>query len=91
MVLLLLYLDSIGLAAARIDVLALRVVMIPAFAIETVCCSWNTCVRLEMEEPQKITNHDFVKDTPSRVRHLVEFVNAADTAVTQDESTTTTV
>jgi hypothetical protein len=29
-----------GLAAARIEVRALRVVMIPAFAMETVCCSY---------------------------------------------------
>jgi hypothetical protein len=28
-----------GFAAARIDVRAFRVVMIPALAIETVCCS----------------------------------------------------
>lgn len=30
-----------GLAAARIEVRALRVVMIPAFAMETVCCSYT--------------------------------------------------
>jgi hypothetical protein len=29
-----------GLAAARIEVRAWRVVMIPAFAMETVCCSY---------------------------------------------------
>ena len=34
----LLYLPYKGLAAAKIEVLALRVVVIPAFAIETVCC-----------------------------------------------------
>jgi hypothetical protein len=33
------YLEPTGLAAARTDVRALRVVIIPAFAIETVCCS----------------------------------------------------
>lgn len=33
------YRELIGFAAARIDVLAFNVVMIPAFAIETVCCS----------------------------------------------------
>ena len=33
------YFDPIGLAAARIDVRALSVVMIPALAMETVCCS----------------------------------------------------
>jgi len=33
------YRELIGFAAARIDVLAFNVVIIPAFAIETVCCS----------------------------------------------------
>jgi len=33
------YLEPTGFAAARIDVRALRVVIIPALAIETVCCS----------------------------------------------------
>lgn len=33
------YFEPTGLAAARIDVRALSVVMIPALAIETVCCS----------------------------------------------------
>ena len=35
--------------------------------------------------------HGFVDRGTVLVVHLVEFVNAADTAVTQDESTTTTV
>jgi len=34
-----LYLLPTGLAAARIEVRALSVVMMPALAIETVCCS----------------------------------------------------
>ena len=38
------YLEPTGLAAARMDVRALRVVMIPAFAIETVCCSYLIAV-----------------------------------------------
>ena len=38
------YLEPTGLAAARIDVRALRVVMMPAFAIETVCCSYLIAV-----------------------------------------------
>ena len=33
------YLDPTGLAAARMEVRALRVVMMPALAMETVCCS----------------------------------------------------
>lgn len=35
----LLYLPYRGLAAARMEVLELRVVTIPALAMETVCCS----------------------------------------------------
>ena len=35
------YFDPTGLAAARTEVRAFRVVMIPALAIETVCCSWR--------------------------------------------------
>lgn len=35
------YFEPTGLAAARMDVRALRVVMIPAFAMETVCCSYT--------------------------------------------------
>ena len=38
-----LYFDPTGLAAARIEVRALRVVMMPALAIETVCCSITSC------------------------------------------------
>lgn len=33
------HLDFIGFAQARIDVLAFSVVMMPAFATDTVCCS----------------------------------------------------
>lgn len=39
MVFLELYLDSTGLADARMDVRAFKLVMIPALAIDTVCCS----------------------------------------------------
>lgn len=35
------YFDPTGLAAARMDVRAFSVVMIPALAIDTVCCSYN--------------------------------------------------
>lgn len=38
-----LYFDSIGLAEARIEVRAFSDVMIPAFAIDTVCCSMTSC------------------------------------------------
>jgi len=33
------YRELMGLAAARIEVRAFRVVMIPALAMDTVCCS----------------------------------------------------
>lgn len=51
-----LYLEPTGLAAARMDVRALRVVMIPALAIETVCCScWRemTGQRQSLLEPER--------------------------------------
>ena len=35
------YFELTGLAAARMDVRAFKVVIIPALAIETVCCSWR--------------------------------------------------
>jgi hypothetical protein len=38
-----LYRDSFGFAEARMDVRLFRVAMIPALAIETVCCSMASC------------------------------------------------
>jgi hypothetical protein len=38
----LLYLPCIGFAAARIEVQALSLVVIPALAIDTVCCSMTS-------------------------------------------------
>lgn len=35
-----LYFDPTGFAAARIDVRAFKVVMMPALAMDTVCCSY---------------------------------------------------
>ncbi len=40
----LLYLPYTGFAAARIDVQAFNQVVIPALAIETVCCSITSCI-----------------------------------------------
>lgn len=40
------YFEPTGLAAARMDVRALSVVMMPAFAMETVCCSWERTVTI---------------------------------------------
>jgi hypothetical protein len=57
------YFDPTGLAAARIDALALRVVIIPALAIDTVCCSYE----IKTRKSGNVTNakwfsiyHDFV-------------------------------
>ena len=36
-----LYREPTGFAAARMEVRAFKVVIIPAFAMETVCCSWT--------------------------------------------------
>lgn len=35
-----------------------------------------------------LTYHDFVKDTSSRVRHLVKLVDAADTSIRENEGST---
>jgi hypothetical protein len=78
------------LAAARMEVRALRVVIIPALAMLTVCCSCN----LSAHDPdaqasfgpscnaeQDTTHHDFVQNRTGRVGHLVKLVDAADTAI----------
>jgi hypothetical protein len=44
-----------GLAAARIEVLAFSVVMIPAFAIDTVCCSWSDDQQRMVIDASKLT------------------------------------
>lgn len=75
-----LYFELTGLAAARIDVRALSVVMIPALAMETVCCSCRTCERRGEAVAQK-THHDFMQDTSSSVAHLVKLVDAANTTI----------
>lgn len=43
------YREFIGLAAARMEVRAFRVVMIPALAMETVCCSCLSALGDEAE------------------------------------------
>lgn len=87
-----LYFDPTGFAAARIEVRALRVVMIPALAIETVCCScWvsrKVSEKGKGEGRRGRTDHDFVENTPSRVGHLVKLVDAADSAVGENERST---
>ena len=38
-----LYRDSTGFAEAKIDVLAFKLAMMPAFVMDTVCCSMASC------------------------------------------------
>src|SRR5277367_4373250 len=59
-----LYLLPIGFADARILVLALRVVMIPAFAMETVCCSM-TSWRTDRVESDILSNSSIQQIPPS--------------------------
>jgi hypothetical protein len=64
------YFDPTGLAAARMDVRAFRVVMIPALAMETVCCSCEDD-RIRMMDWGRVGEeevyHHFVQDTTRRV------------------------
>ena len=83
------YFEPIGFAPARIDVRALRVVMIPAFAMETVCCSCRSCMNGRLETIIGMcTHHDFMQNTSSRVRHLVKLIDTAYTAVAQHKGAT---
>jgi hypothetical protein len=52
------------LAEARILVRALRVVMIPAFAIETVCCSMTSC-NTDRVESDILSNSSIQQIPPS--------------------------
>jgi hypothetical protein len=79
-----LYLELTGLAAARMDVLAFRVVMIPAFAIETVCCSCK--IKLSDQFTAFVAHlsfdyHNLVQNTSGSIAHLVKFVDTADASV----------
>lgn len=86
-----LYFDPTGFAAARIEVRALRVVMIPALAMETVCCSLIESLELvglhKMCEEGEQTHHHFVEDTSGGVRHLVKLVDATHSSVREYEGT----
>ncbi len=58
-----LYFEPIGFAAAKIDVRALRVVIMPALAMETVCCSYKDVSGVELDiwkHMRERTHHDFV-------------------------------
>lgn len=43
---------------------------------------------VEATNVRSATDHDFVKDTTSRVRHFIKLVNTADTSITQNKGTT---
>lgn len=88
-----LYFELTGFAAAKMEVRALRVVMIPALAIDTVCCSYKEQLcssgRFPFADWQTArTYHDFVQDTSGSIAHLVKFVNAADASIRQNQSST---
>ena len=57
-----LYLDPTGFAAAKIDVRAFSVVMMPALAIETVCCSITSCRTLRVASD--ILSNSSMQHTP---------------------------
>ena len=81
------YFEPIGFAAARMDVRAFSVVMIPALAMETVCCSCQTGEN-DAGYVKQVTHHDFVQHTARGVGHFVELIDTADTSVAQNKSTT---
>lgn len=76
------YLEPTGLAPARMDVLAFSVVMIPALAMDTVCCSYIE-ISFYAGNVGKDPYHDFMKHTSSGIGHLIEFIDTADTTVTE--------
>lgn len=59
-----LYLLPIGLAEARILVLAFKLVIIPAFAMETVCCSMTSC-STDLVESDILSNSSIQQMPPS--------------------------
>ena len=69
-----LYLLPIGFAEARILVLALRVVMIPAFAMDTVCCSM-TSWRTDRVESDILSNSSIQQIPPSDKTNAPLFIN----------------
>lgn len=85
-----LYLESTGLAEARIDARALSVAIIPRFATETVCCSYvhERWSMVWFDEKGTTTYHGFMKNGTRRIRHFIKFVNATNTTVTQHQGTT---
>lgn len=79
-----------GLAQAQMDVRAFSVVIIPALATDTVCCSYIYRINQILAYPHllmqmcikfPLSYHDFVKYTTSGIRHLIKFINTANTTV----------
>ena len=65
-VLFLFHCDSTGLAAARMDVRALREQMIPALAMERVCCSMTSCITDRVDS--LILSNSSIQQTPLSAR-----------------------
>jgi hypothetical protein len=81
------YFEPTGLAAAKIEVRAFSVVIMPALAIETVCCSCSLSrqISLGRRGTDGRSYHNFVQYTSCHTTHLVKFVYAAYATVAQDE------
>ena len=82
-----------GLAAARIDVRALRVAWMPALVILIVCCSmasWMaTCIPPTISvpvHPLLASSTDYSTTHLVLGIHLVKLINTADTIIRQHES-----
>ena len=84
--------DSRGLAAAKMDVRAFNEQMIPALAIDSVCCSYTPISKETSNVLNKMiesTNHDFMKHSSGTVIHLIKLINTTYATITQNKSTTT--
>lgn len=96
-VLFLFHWDSTGFAAARMDVRAFREQMMPALAIDSVCCSYKhrfTGINGGFRKPTNWVKfgqewrayHNFMKHRPRAFIHLVKFINATYTIIAQNQS-----
>ena len=95
------YLPLVGLAAAMMEHRADRVVTIPAFEIDMLCCSiasWILVLIPRQSNRSRGQTDQMIKEKeekrrgrgnePVLVVHLVELVDHADTLVSEDEGTT---
>ena len=84
--------ELIGLAQAKIEVRAFRVVIIPALATEIVCCSYGNInlskVMFKKIRASKKTHHNLVKNRASIIGHFVKLINTTNTTITQNKCTT---